>query len=101
MACDYAILSEAQVEIESIVSYLISVAGGSSAARAFMDEFDKKIALACDNPMLYCLSRMPEVAALGYRVFFVKSYVVLYFFRDDCIYVAHVFHRRQDYARLV
>ena len=101
MACDYAILSEAQAEMESIVSYLVSIAGSLSAARAFMDEFDEKIALACDNPALYGLSRMPELAALGYRAFFVKNYAVLYFFRDGRIYVAHVFHQRQDYARLV
>lgn len=101
MACNYVVLYEAQAEIESIVAYLVSLTGGVSAAKAFMDEFDEKIALVCDNPMLYGLSRMPELTALGYRTFFVKNYVALYHYRDDCVYVAHMLHQRQDYARLV
>lgn len=101
MACNYVVLYDAQADIESIVAYLVSLTGGLSAAKAFMDEFDEKITLACDSPMLCALSRMPELAVLGYRTFFVKNYVTLCYFRDDCVYVAHVFHQRQDYARLV
>lgn len=101
MACKFEILYDAQVEIDSIVAYLVALTGGPSAARAFVDELHEKIALVCSNPMLCGLSRMPELAVLGYRVLFVKNYVVLYYFRDDCVYIAHVFHQRQDYARLV
>lgn len=101
MACEYEILREAQTEIESIVSYLVSLSGGPSAAKSFMDEFREKLTVLCANPMLFCVSHLPELASLGYRTFFVKNYVVLYVVRDDCIYISHVFHQRQDYARLV
>ena len=94
MACKFEILHGAQAEIDSIVAYLVSLTGGPSAARTFVDELHEKIALACSNPMSCALSRMPELAVLGYRAFFVKNYVVLYYFRDDCVYIAHVFHQR-------
>lgn len=101
MACKFEVLYSAQTEIESIVAYLVTLMGGPSAAEAFVDELQEKIALASGSPKLFGFSRMPELAALGYRVFFVKNYAVLYFFSDDCVYIAHVFHQRQDYARLV
>ena len=40
-----------------------------------MDEFDRQIEAVCENPCMHALSRMPELAALGYRPFFVNSYV--------------------------
>ena len=101
MTYKYEILREAQVEIDSIIAYLVSLAGDPVVARAFLDEFHKQVALVCSNPTLFGLSRMPELAALGYRTFFVKNYVVIYFVRGDSVYIAHVFHQRQDYARLI
>ena len=101
MACSYRVLAEAQRDLDSIVAYLLDVSDGPSAAKGFLNELDEKEALVCENPLLFSLSRMPDLAALGYRTFLVKSYVVLFFYRDDCVYVAHVFHQRQDYARLV
>lgn len=32
---------------------------------------------------------------------FVTSHVVLYLYRDDSVFVAHIFHKCQDYARPV
>lgn len=101
MTCSYRILAEAQRELDSIVAYLLDVSDGPAAAKGFLDELDEKLGLARETPLLFGLSRMPELAALGYRALFVRNYVVLYFYRDDCVYVAHVFHQRQDYARLV
>ena len=45
MACNYVVLYDAQADIESIVAYLVSLTGGLSAAKAFMDEFNEKITL--------------------------------------------------------
>lgn len=101
MAYSLVVLSSAQSEIESIVSYLVSLAGGPSVARLFLDELVSKFGLLRDNPCLFGLSRLSELRVLGYRVLFVKNYVVLYFFRDKRVSVAHMFHRRQDYAKLV
>ena len=53
------------------------------------------------NPELHALSRMPELAAKGYRPLFVKNYVALYKVHDDAVVIAHIFHQSQDYARLI
>ncbi len=101
MACDYVMLDGAKSDFESIVGYLLAASGGPSAAESFIEEFKRQIASVCDDPELYGLSRMPELAALGYRAALVNSYVALYFHRDDTVFVAHIFHQRQDYARFV
>ena len=101
MAYSYAFLEGAQRELDAILGYLVERSGSTAPASAFLDVLETKLTLVCDNPELYGLSRMPEISELGYRVFFVKRYVVLYFFRDECVFVAHVFHQRQDYARLI
>lgn len=101
MASRYVLLNEARREFDYILGYLVARTGGTSAASALLDEFADKIALFCDNPELFGLSRMPELAALGCRSFFAKNYIVLYFCRDGQVFVAHIFHQRQDYARLV
>ena len=41
------------------------------------------------------------LAKRGYRSALVGSYVLLYRFEGDTVYIAHIFHQRQDYATLV
>ena len=101
MAFSVAMLRSAQREYEDIVGYLSDVLQSPAAARGFADEFDHQLDLVRDNPRLYGLSRMPELAARGYRAFFVKRYIVLYKVSDGRVVVAHIFHQTQDYARLV
>lgn len=100
MAHEYLILEGAQRDYEGIVRYLAGDLANPSAATRFMDEFDRQIEVVCENPRLHALSRMPELAALGYRPFFVGSYVALCTVREGTVVVAHVFHQSQDYARL-
>lgn len=101
MTYDYKLLKGAQDDYERIIAYLISIADGSSTAQSFVDEFDKQIGLVCETPDLYAVSRMPELTVLGYRPMLVNKYIVLYFFRDETIFVAHIFHQMQDYGRHV
>lgn len=101
MACEYVILSSAQGDFRTIVEYLLDVKKSPQAARGFVDEFDRQLSLVCENPYVHALSRMPELARLGYRAYLVNTYIVLYFYRDERVVVAHVFHRRQDYGRIV
>ena len=100
MAHEYLILEGAQHDYEGIVRYLAANLANPSAALQFMDEFDRQIEAVCENPCMHALARMPELAALGYRPFFVNSYVALYTVRENVVVVAHVFHQSQDYARL-
>lgn len=101
MTYSYRFLDGAQADYEGIVAYLLSISDGPSAAQNFVDEFDKQINLVCSNPELYRLSRLPELAALGYRTMLVNKYIALYSFRQETVIVAHIFHQKQDYARLV
>lgn len=95
------ILREAQKEYRSIIDYLVGVLKSPQAAVDFMNEFEYQLGLVAENPNLHSLSQLPELAALGYRPVFVKSYVALYKVDGDAVVVAHVFHQSQDYARLV
>lgn len=101
MACRYVLLNETQRELDAILGYPAVRTGGTSAASAFLDEFGSMIALVCKNPERFGLSYMLELAAFRYRSFLAKNYVVLYFYRDGQVFIGHIFHRRQDYARLV
>ena len=95
------ILESAQRELTEIVGYLAAVLKNPQAAEAFLSELDHQVALIENDPYLYSVSHLPELAARNYRVAFVKSYVMLYTLRGNTIYIAHIFHQRQDYARLV
>lgn len=101
MASRAVILEGAQKEYREIVDYLSNVLESPRAAARFVDEFDRQLGLVRDNPELHALSRVPELAARGYRPMLVNSYVALYKLDGDTVVVAHVFHQSQDYARLV
>lgn len=95
------VLEGAQRDYEGIVEYLLHVKKSPQAALGFMDEFDRQLDIVRENPLVHALSRMPELAGLGYRAFPVQNYVALYFFRDERVVVAHIFHQTQDYASIV
>lgn len=101
MTYNKVILTEAQQEYRDIVGYMVGVLKSPQAAKGFMDEFDRQIDLIAENPELFSLSRLPELAARGYRAAPVKNYLVLYKMHDDNVVIAHIVHQLQDYARLV
>ncbi|MDO5358809.1 MAG: type II toxin-antitoxin system RelE/ParE family toxin [Slackia faecicanis] len=101
MAYECVVLEGARREVEDIVDYLLAVSDGPSAAASFLDAFEAFLREVGENPSLHAFSRLPEIAALGYRSAVVGRYVALYFERNGRVYVAHVFHQRRDYARLV
>ena len=67
----------------------------------FVAEFEYQLDLLREQPLLRPLSHMQELAARNYRSFPVNNYVCLYKFEHETIYIAHIFHQSQDYARLV
>lgn len=101
MVSKRVVLLEAAHEYESIVHYLAVHLNSPSAASAFMREFEHQLNLICENPNIYEPSRIPELASHDYRMALVRSHVMLYRHIDDTIYVAHVSHQSQNYARLV
>ena len=101
MAFNLVISSAAKNEYEAIAAYLAETVCNPKAAAEFCDEFDWQLSLVCEMPYMRSLSHLPELAALGYRSVCVGNYVILYKVMEDMVYVAHIFHQRQDYARLV
>ena len=100
MALSYIILDEAQVEFESIVYYLHEVLKSPQAALGFIDEFEHQIQLVCENPNLYGLSRFEWLRRRGYHIIPINNYGALYKVRDGIVSVEHIFHQRQNYAKL-
>lgn len=93
------ILESADRELGEIIAYL---AGYSrEAARAFLNDYELQLDLICSGTIEYRLSRMPELAQLGYHCALVGNYLFLYYIEGDIVVVAHLFHQRQDYAKLV
>ncbi len=101
MNCKYKFLISAQEELDEILEYLTALSGGTKTAVSFLNELEEKMNLVCANPKIFALSKIENLSLLGYRTFFVKKYVVLYFYRDQTVFIAHIFHQMQDYARLV
>ena len=101
MAYRVVISTEAKREYDEIVHYLVDILKNPRAAQAFLDEFDFQIDLLQEQPLIRSLSHLPELAARGYRSFPIKKYVGLYKFKNDIVYIAHIFHQSQNYARLV
>lgn len=101
MAYRKVILAEAQQEYRDIVGYLVSMLRSEQAARNFMEEFDKQVNLVAENPELYSLSRVPELAERGYRCAPMNNYIALYKAADGQIVVCRIVHKSRDYARLL
>lgn len=101
MAYPSVILSSAQLEYEAIVGYLALDLANPSAAERFMAEFSHQLELVREMPEIHGLSRVPELAILGYRPMFASNYIALYRFDGGKVIVAHIFHQTQDYARLI
>lgn len=101
MAYNVVILKSARYEYESIVGYLAQILKNPRAAGNFVTEFEYQLDLLREQPLLRPLSHMQELAARNYRSFPVNNYTCLFKFERETIYIAHVFHQSQDYARLV
>jgi plasmid stabilization system protein ParE len=101
MAYELAILDEAAREFDSIVAYLSQTLNSPQAAKNFMDEFDRQMQLVADMPQIFAVSKMPELAARGYRCAHVNNYVALYKISGAAVYIAHIFHQSQNYAKYV
>ena len=99
MAFRPRILESADRELGEIVAYLAGYS--KNAAKTFLDEYESQLDLICSETVTYGLSRMPELAQLGYHCALVGKYLLLYYIEDDAVVVAHLFHQRQDYAKLV
>ncbi|WP_417061968.1 type II toxin-antitoxin system RelE/ParE family toxin [Enorma massiliensis] len=101
MAYKLEILESARRDEEDIVRYLARDAGSPAAALKFMDELDERARRIQQFPFSRQLCPDSRLAEAGYRSFVIMSYVVLYLVKEDTVYIARIFHQRQDYAGYV
>ncbi|MDO4891455.1 MAG: type II toxin-antitoxin system RelE/ParE family toxin [Coriobacteriaceae bacterium] len=101
MAYNYVFLKEAKTELDEAAAYLSAATGSNRASANLIEQVQRAIDAICDFPAMHAISRMPELAEKGYRAVLLGSYIMLYTFEDETVYIAHIFHQRQDYAQLV
>ena len=92
-------LPSASEEVAAITTYLQDYS--TQAASNFVTALEKQLKLLTSGVVDFGLSHIQELAELGYHACRVNSYALLYYYEDDSLVIAHVFHQRQDYARLV
>lgn len=102
MACSkVVILDQAKREFEEIVFYLAKILDSPQAALGFVKEFDEQVEAVRNNPKLYAISRMPELAAANRRVALLSSYLFIYTAEEDTVFIEHLFHQSQNYSQLI
>lgn len=101
MTYEVVVLASAGREFREIIDYLARILASPRAARELVEDFEQTIDMLRSNPELFALSRLPELAAKGYRSFPVKNYLVIYTLRKKTVYISHIVHQTQDYARLI
>ena len=92
---------KALADQRSIISYMLDILESPDAARHFLGEVE---AMALDLEYMpsaspYC--REPRLKSLGYQKYLLMSYIALFKVENDAVYIAHIFHQSQNYARLV
>lgn len=101
MGCEAQLALEAQEELAAIVDYLVTTANAPTAAVQLLAALDELLDRIEERPGLYPLSQDPHLAQLGYRKAVVGSYIALYRMTSAGPVVGHIFHGKQDYAKLV
>lgn len=99
MGLSVRIEPEAEREVDEIVAYLAS--HGPNTVKRFLDTYERQLELLSTGSVDYGISKLAELAELGYHSCHINSYAMLYFIDGDELVIAHVFHQSQEYARLV
>ena len=94
---------DAEIQLDSIVTYLADTLCAPAAAADLIDAIDAAAAKLAEMPYLHELARDAGLAERGYRKIGIKSYLVLYLVDEERmnVVITNVFHSLQDYARLV
>jgi len=92
-------LPSAERDIEEAVEYLTHEE--PSAALIFLDALDHAAFQISKFPKTGPLSRDKRLAAKGYRIMIVSSYVMIYTVRDNIVWVLRVIHGKRNYPALL
>lgn len=90
----------AEGELRLINEYLAFF--GPGTADSFVEAVADKVSMLESGIVEFPISRDPDLAKAGFRAALVKSYIMLYRVAENGdVYIAHVFHQSQDYAKLI
>ena len=94
--------SQAEQDLDNIVSYIVNILGNPSAA-ALLDDVEKYYSSLEDMPMLFEACRSPHLRALGYRKAGIRNYIMIYKVNESKkeVIILRFFHGRQDYEKLI
>lgn len=93
--------AKAERDRDQIIEYHLNVLHAPSAAASFLDVLDDAVDLLATMPESCPKARDARLARLGYRKTRIKGYIALFRIEGDKVFIAHIFHQSQDYARLV
>ncbi len=98
MAYKYRIIKEAKQDIEDIVNHISTVLCNPEAAGDFLNEFDRKMDIVCENPKIGTIVTNEFFIRDNVRRIIVKNYYVYYFIDDQnkIINVTRVVYNRRD-----
>lgn len=101
MASRVLLAAEAERDLAAAVSYLCDALFLPTAAASLLDDYDEVVATLSEFPEAFPLSEEPRLCSLGIRKASFNTYVALYRPEGDGVVIEHIFHQKQDYARLV
>jgi plasmid stabilization system protein ParE len=91
----------AQRDRDAVVEYLVRTLDNPGAAGRFLDELDAIIENVDSDPCMYEAVQEQRLHRQGYRKALFMNYVAVFRASCDVVYIARIFHKKQDYARLL
>lgn len=102
MGRSVTVSEEAAKSLMSAVAYLEETLTEPSAEGRLIDEFEARCSEIAAFPQMCPASDEPRLRSMGYRKALVFGYVLLYRASEDGdVIVTNLFHRKQDFGRLV
>ena len=95
--------SQAEQDLDNIVSFIVNILENPSAAAALLDDVEKYYSSLEDMPMLFEACRSPYLRALCCRKAGIRNYIMIYKVNEPKkeVIILRFFHGRQDYEKLI
>ena len=103
MSYKLLITSDANNDIDEIISYIVNELKNPIAARNLLSEIESGFETISFNPHAFPLCSDKRLRDSGYRKITVKNYIVFYRTDDktNAIYIMRVIYGRRDYINLI
>ena len=90
---------EAEADLDRIVRYIAIDLGNPSAATAFVDKVEKRLADLETMPGKFSFCKDDFLRAMGYHRVHVGNYLLIYRIDESArrVFIVHVYHTLQDY----